>query len=103
MDFFWRFEGFGISPANSPAAARRLKSAIAKKKGYQTSQRIRKRIEEIFGWMKTTGGIRKTRYRGVERTHFCGQMVVATYNLLRLAKLNLEAMMAAPPPPEVGA
>ncbi|TCO88206.1 DDE family transposase, partial [Chthoniobacter flavus] len=58
---------------------------------------------EIFGWMKTTGGFRKTRYRGVERTHFCGQMVVATYNLLRLAKLNLEAMMAAPPPTEVGA
>ena len=35
--------------------------------GYQTSQRIRKRVEEIFGWMKTVGGLRRTRYRGTER------------------------------------
>ena len=32
------------------------------------SQRMRKRVEEIFGWMKTVGGFRRTRYRGVERT-----------------------------------
>jgi hypothetical protein len=68
-------------------------------KGYQTSQRIRKRIEEIFGWMKTTGGLRKTRYRGVERTHGCAQMVAATYNLVRMAKLA----MGDPPLVEVGA
>ena len=59
-----------------------------KKQAYQKSQRIRKRIEESFGWMKTTGGLRKTRYRGVEKTNVCGQMVAATYNLLRLAKLG---------------
>ena len=35
--------------------------------GYQASQRIRKRIEEIFGWMKTVGLYRKTRYRGIEK------------------------------------
>ena len=73
-----------------------------KKRGYQTSQRLRKRIEEIFGWMKTTGGLRKTRYRGVERIHACAQMVVATYNLLRLAKLAAQAA-AAPPPAPAGA
>jgi transposase len=70
-----------------------------KKRGYQTSQCLRKRIEEIFGWMKTTGGFRKTRYRGVARTNACGQMVAATYNLLRLAKL----VAAGPPLQEVGA
>jgi transposase len=68
-------------------------------KGYQTSQRIRKRIEEIFGWMKTTGGLRKTRYRGVERTHGCAQIVAASYNLVRMAKLAL----SGPPPAEMGA
>jgi transposase len=72
-----------------------------KKRGYHTSQRIRKRIEEIFGWMKTTGGLRKSRYRGVERTNACAQMVAATYNLLRLAKLEMQA--AVEPPPAVGA
>lgn len=51
------------------------------------SQRVRKRIEEIFGWTKTTGCFRKSRYRGVERTHAQGQYVVATWNLVRMAKL----------------
>jgi len=51
------------------------------------SQKVRKRIEEIFGWSKTTGCFRKSRYRGVERTHAQGQYVVATWNLVRMAKL----------------
>jgi transposase len=55
---------------------------------HRTSQKMRKRIEEIFGWSKTVGGFRQTRYRGVERTHAAGQYVVATLNLLRLAKLQ---------------
>ncbi len=37
--------------------------------GYALSQRARKRVEEIFGWMKTVGGFRRTRYRGLDRTH----------------------------------
>lgn len=104
-DFVGGCRGLGVAPHVAEVKDRQVEGfdGRTKKKGYQTSQRIRKRIEEIFGWMKTTGGFRKTRYRGVERTHFCGQMVVATYNLLRLAKLNLEAMMADPPPTEVGA
>ena len=53
--------------------------------GYQTSQRIRKRVEEIFGWMKTVGGLRRSRYRGAERTQAWGYFVAGTYNLLRLA------------------
>lgn len=53
------------------------------------SQKLRKRIEEIFGWSKTTGCFRKSRYRGVERTHAQGQYVVATCNLVRMAKLIL--------------
>jgi len=51
------------------------------------SQRVRKRIEEIFGWTKTTSCLRKSRYRGVERTHAQGQYFVATWNLVRMAKL----------------
>ena len=57
--------------------------------GYQTSQRIRKRVEEIFGWMKTVGGLRRSRYRGVERTQAWAYFVAGTYNLLRITKLGL--------------
>jgi len=55
--------------------------------GYLTSQRIRKRVEEIFGWLKTVGGFRRTRYRGQSRTQLVGYLVAAAYNLVRMARL----------------
>ncbi len=54
---------------------------------YAISQRCRKKVEEIFGWMKTIGGFRRTRYRGLERTSLCGTLVAATYNVIRIVKL----------------
>jgi len=59
--------------------------------GYRTSQRLRKRVEEIFGWLKTVGGFRRSRYRGVERTQAWAYFVAGTYNLLRLANLELRS------------
>jgi len=59
------------------------------KAGYTLSQRIRKRVEEIIGWIKTVGGLRRSRYRGRERTQAWGYFVAGTYNLLRLARLAL--------------
>jgi transposase len=50
-------------------------------------QRLRKRVEEIFGWMKAVGGFRRTRFRGLERTQLAGYLVGAAYNLLRIARL----------------
>jgi IS5 family transposase len=44
-------------------------------------------VEEVFGWMKTVGGFRRTRYRGVARTQFAGYLVAAAYNLVRLTRL----------------
>lgn len=55
--------------------------------GYALSQRCRKKVEEIFGWMKTVGGFRKTRYRGQLRSALWAHLVGAAYNLLRMAKL----------------
>jgi transposase len=55
--------------------------------GYAVSQWIRKRIEEAFGWMKTVGGLRKTRYRGRERVQMHAYLVGAAYNLIRIARL----------------
>lgn len=56
--------------------------------GYALSQWIRKRVEEAFGWMKTIGGLRKTRYRGRERVQMHAYLVAAAYNLVRIAKLS---------------
>lgn len=53
------------------------------------SHKLRKRIEEIFGWTETTDCFRKSRYRGVHRTHAQGQYDVADSNLVRMAKLLL--------------
>jgi transposase len=68
-----------------------LDARTTTKAGYQTSKRIRKRVEEIFGWIKTVGGLRRTRYRGIERTQAWAYFVAGAYNLLRLAKLSLQA------------
>jgi transposase len=59
--------------------------------GYAVSQRVRKRVEEIFGWMKTVGGFRRTRFRGLERTKLAGYLVAAAYNLVRIARLSTAA------------
>ncbi len=61
--------------------------------GYAASQRIRKRIEEAFGWMKTVAGQRKTKFRGVERAGWSFAFAAAAYNLIRLPKL-IEARAA---------
>jgi transposase len=55
--------------------------------GYEISQRIRKRVEEVFGWFKTVGNFRKTRYRGLAANQLAAHMLGAAYNLLRIAKL----------------
>jgi transposase len=58
--------------------------------GYRVSQRIRKRIEEAFGWIKTVAGQEKTRFRGVERVGLSFTFAAAAYNLVCLPRL-LEA------------
>jgi transposase len=55
--------------------------------GYVVSQRFRKRIEEVFGWMKTVGNFRKTRFVGFGPNRIAAYMVAAAYNLLRIGKL----------------
>jgi transposase len=56
--------------------------------GHTTSIRIRKRIEEPFGWIKTIGGGRKLRYRGRERNRAWFKITAAVYNLLRITALD---------------
>ena len=91
--------------------ARRVPPHVAQKKkhsaidgrttrpaGYAVSLRIRKRVEEVFGWMKTVGGLRRTRYRGVARTGLAGYLVATAYNLVRMANLTAASETAGVPP-----
>ncbi len=52
------------------------------------SQRKRKRVEEVFGWLKTVGGMRKKRFIGKARTQIAAYLSAAVYNMLRIAKLR---------------
>ncbi len=55
--------------------------------GYAVSQRLRKRIEEGFGWIKATGNLAKTRHRGLDRVGWTFTLTAAAYNLVRIPKL----------------
>lgn len=59
--------------------------------GYARSQRVRKRVEECFGWMKTTAGGRKLRYVGRAKNQLWATFTVVAYNLVRMANLEVQA------------
>ena len=57
--------------------------------GYHVSQRKRKLVEQVFGWMETVGDLRKLRHRGVALADWQLTFAAATYNLVRLRNLEL--------------
>lgn len=80
----------------TPHVARKRKgSAIdgrtTRHAGYAVSQTIRKRVEEIFGWGKTVGGLRKLRFKGVQRAGLWMTLAVTAFNLVRMATLERKA------------
>src|SRR6195256_6386332 len=70
--------------------SRTLDARTTRHPGYAISQRTRKRIEEVFGWMKTVGGLRKLSHRGGGRVNWQFLLAAAAYNLVRMR--TLEAM-----------
>ncbi len=70
------------------ATSRTLDARTTRHVGYQLSQRARKRIEEVFGWMKSVGGLRKLRHRGGARVNWQFLVTAAAYNLVRLRQLQ---------------
>jgi IS5 family transposase len=58
--------------------------------GYAISQRNRKRVEEVFGWLKTVALQRKTRFRGPDRVGWMFTLAAAAYNLVRIRNLMAE-------------
>ena len=74
----------GVTPhvaQNTSGRSSAIDGRMTRHRGYARSQQRRKRVEEIFGWMKTVGGFRKARYRGLDRTGLAGYLVGTAYNL----------------------
>jgi IS5 family transposase len=76
----------------TPHVAQKKHSAVdgrtTRHEGYRVSQQKRKRVEEIFGWMKTVGGMRKLRHRGLELVGWMFTFTAAAYNLVRIRNLT---------------
>ena len=92
-DFVAALRGRGVTP-HVARNDRRRRSAIdgrtTRHAGYGVSQRRRKRVEEVFGWLTTVGGGRKLRYVGQARNRSWMELAAAAYNLVRIAKLELD-------------
>ena len=95
-DFVAGCRAQGITPHVARNTSRR-RSAIdartTRHAGYAVSQRRRKLVEEVFGWVKSVAGGRKLRYRGVARNQLWAELTAAAYNLVRMARF--EARVAA--------
>jgi len=90
-DFIAHLRSKKIAPHIAQIEGRRtpgLDARTTRHAGYAVSQRKRKRVEEIFGWMKAYGGLRRTLVRGLARVQMHAYIVAAAYNLLRISRLT---------------
>ena len=93
-EFVSETRGLNVTPhvaQNTKNRASAIDDRTTRHAGYPISQRKRKRVEEIFGWLKTVGFLRKTRHRGTDRVGWMFTFGVAVYNLVRMRN-----MMEAP-------
>jgi transposase len=96
QDFVNELRSMGVTPhvaQNTSGRRSAINGRTTRHRGYGTSQRIRKRIEETFGWIKTVAGQDKTRFRGLDRVGFAFTFAAAAYNLIRIPRL----LEASPP------
>jgi hypothetical protein len=90
LDFVAKMRDLGVTPhvaQNTKNRRSAIDGRTTRHAGYATSQRKRKRIEEVFGWVKSAAGLRKTRHRGTARVGWMFTLTAAAYNLVRLPKL----------------
>jgi len=91
-EFVQEMRDHQVTPHLALKATTIIDARTTRHRGYAISQQKRKRVEEIFGWLKTVGGLRKTRHRGVKRVGWMFTFALATYNLVRMR--NLAAIAA---------
>jgi hypothetical protein len=92
-DFINELRAMKVTPhvaQNTSGRSSAIDGRTTRHAGYAVSQRVRKRIEEAFGWIKTIAGQEKTKLRGRERVGWAFTFAAAAYNLARLPKLIAE-------------
>ena len=92
QDFVRDVRAAGVTPhvaQNTSGRRSAIDSRTTRHPGYAISQRRRKRIEEVFGWLKTVGLMRKTRHRGCGRVGWMFTFTTAVYNLVRIRNLAM--------------
>ena len=98
-DFVKEMRSMNVTPHVSQNHKRSGGSAIdartTRHDGYEVSQRKRKRIEEVFGWIKTVGIFHKTRHRGLDKVRWIFTFTAAAYNLVRMRNLMSQAVQSA--------
>ena len=93
QDFVKGCRELGVTPhvaQNTSGRSSAIDGRTVRRAGYGVSQRIRKRVEEIFGWLKTVGGGRKLRYIGTRRNQLWAELAVTAFNLVRIGTLMAE-------------
>jgi transposase len=90
QDFVNELRAMAVTPhvaRNTSGRRSAIDGRTTRHGGYAISQRLRKRIEEAFGWIKTVAGQEKTKFRGLDRVGWAFTFAAAAYNLVRLPKL----------------
>jgi transposase len=98
-EFVKEMRGINVTAQVAQNDGRRGGSALDERTtrhaGYQISQQKRKRIEEVFGWLKTVASLRKTRHRGVQKVGWVFTFAATAYNLVRMRNLLSPAVQEA--------
>ena len=98
-DFVRECKMRNVTPHIAQNESERRSSAVdnrtTRHPGYAISQKVRKRIEEIWGWTKSVANFRRTRFRGLALTNMASYLLGAAYNLLRMGRLIGPQALAA--------
>ena len=89
-DFVESLRELDVTPhvaQNANSRRSRIDGRTTRHAGYGESQKKRKLVEQVFGWIKTTGGLRQTRHRGRDRVGWMFTFAAAAYNLIRIRNL----------------
>ena len=92
--FIEKLRGLQVTPhvaQNTTNRQSAIDARTTRHEGYAVSQRKRKRVEEVFGWLKTVALQRKTRFRGPDRVGWMFTLAAAAYNLVRMRNLMAQA------------
>ena len=90
LDFVNGLRQYAVTPhvaQNNSGRSSRIDERTTRHQGYYQSQKKRKLVEQVFGWIKTTAGLRQTKHRGRERVSWMFTFAAAAYNLIRVRNI----------------